>query len=311
METSQKPLLAIVGSTGEQGKSVLAHAYKTGKYRIRALTRNTKSETAKKLAAEYPGIELVAADYDDAKSLLSAFKGAEYAFLLTSYWEADKKQDPESDLKQGKALADAAKEAGVKFVLWSSLHDAKTITKGEIELPHYSYKNQVERYLKSIGLGYTALYAGLFASNWQRYGSGPRREKDGSLTLALLDRADVGMPILDTEADFGKFALLALQNPEKFAGQKILAAAEYQTTPQLAADYTRVTGEKVKIVPVSPDTLPLKALQETHRWFNEYGYYNGELIDNDALFGEDKPKLNNFEGWLRRTGYKVPPYKEQ
>ena len=46
MVSTQKPIFAVVGATGYQGKSVVAEAYKTGKYHIRALTRNPKSEGA-------------------------------------------------------------------------------------------------------------------------------------------------------------------------------------------------------------------------------------------------------------------------
>ena len=179
MVSTQKPIFAIVGATGMQGKSVLAEAHKTGKYHIRALTRNPKSETAQKLLADYPGIELVEANNNDSKTIHAAFKGAEYAFLLTSFWDPAEKLDHDTDLRQGKIMADAAKEAGVKFVLWSSLHDVETISKKSIEVPHFTNKNKVEKYLKLIGLEYAALYAGWFTSNWERFGMGPTREKDG------------------------------------------------------------------------------------------------------------------------------------
>jgi len=303
---TQKPVFAIVGATGYQGHSVLAEAYKTGKYRIRALTRNPKSETAKKLLADYPDIEVAAANNNDIKSLVTAFKGAEYAFLLTNFWEPEEKLAPDTDYRQGKNLADAAKEAGVKFVLWSSLYDSKGISKGRIELAAFTNKYRVEEYMKSIGLEFAAICAGWFASNWDRLGMGPTREKDGSLTLPLPYRADVGLPVLDTQEDFGKFAVVVLQNPQAYAGKHILAASEYQTAPQMVAEYTRITGEYVKIVPVPLHTVQLDELREMYQWWSEYGYYNGELIDNDAFFGKDKPKLNNFGDWIKRTGFRVP-----
>ena len=306
MVSTQKPIFTIVGATGMQGKSVLAEAHKTGKYHIRAITRNPKSEAAQKLQADYPGIEIVAANNNDAKSLVAAFQGAEYAFLFTNFMEDEAHMDPDTDYKQGKNLADAAKKAGVKFVLWSSLHNVEEISKGTIDVPNFTGKNKVEGYMKSIGLEFAALYCGWFANNWDRMGMAPTREKDGSLTLPLPLRADVGIPVIDTEADYGKFAVRVLENPKEYAGKHILVAAEYQTLPQFAADYTRISGEYVKVVPVPLDSVPIKFLQGMYRFMNEYGYYNGELIDNDAFFGKDKPKLNNFGGWVERTGFRVP-----
>lgn len=46
------PTIAIVGSTGAQGGSVINQLLKTGAWKIRALTRNASSESAKALAAK-------------------------------------------------------------------------------------------------------------------------------------------------------------------------------------------------------------------------------------------------------------------
>ena len=306
MVSTQKPIFAIIGATGLQGKSVLAEALKTGQYQLRAITRNPKSEKAQKLLSDYPGIEVVEANNNDVKSLVAAFKGAEYAFLLTNFMEPEENMNHDTDYRQGKNLADAAKEAGVKFVLWSSLPNAESISKGTIDVPHYTGKNKVEEYMKSIGIEFTALYAGWFANNWERYGMGPSREKDGSLVLRVPLRADVGLPIIDVEADFGKYAMRVLQIPKEYAGRYILVAAEYQTVPQMAADYTRVNGEDIKIVRVPVDSVPVKEFQEMFKFINTYGSFNGELIDNDAFFGKDNPKLSNFGDWVKRSGYRVP-----
>ena len=306
MVSTQKPIFAVIGATGLQGKSVLAEAHKTGQYQLRAITRNPKSEKAQKLLSDYPGIEVVEANNNDVKSLVAAFKGAEYAFLVTNFFDPEEHMDPDTDYKQGKNLADAAKEAGVKFVLWSSLHNAEEISKGTINVPHFTGKNKVEGYMKSIGLEFTALYGGWFANNWERFGMGPSREKDGSLVLRLPLSADVEVPVIDVEADFGKFAMRVLQNPKEYAGKHILVASKYQTFPQIAEDYTRVTGESIKIVQVPVESVPVREFQEMFKFINKYGSFNGELIDNDEFFGKDKPKLNSFADYLERSGYRIP-----
>ncbi|KAJ1642308.1 hypothetical protein LPJ64_005841, partial [Coemansia asiatica] len=66
--------VAIIGATGLQGGGVLNSLYDTGKYKIRALTRNPSGEPAKLLLMKYPGIEVAAADLDDTESLRKAFK---------------------------------------------------------------------------------------------------------------------------------------------------------------------------------------------------------------------------------------------
>lgn len=89
------PTIAIVGSTGAQGGSVINQLLKTGTWKIRALTRNTSSDSAKALASKVvptpsirkwfefwawieltviQGIEVVAADVNDEASLVKAFE---------------------------------------------------------------------------------------------------------------------------------------------------------------------------------------------------------------------------------------------
>lgn len=58
------------------------------------------------------------ADLNDKPSLVRAMTGAAAVFTMTNYWE---KMDMELEIQQGKDLADAAKEAGVKHYIWSSL----------------------------------------------------------------------------------------------------------------------------------------------------------------------------------------------
>lgn len=56
-------------------------------------------------------------------------KGASAVFAVTNYWD---KMDMKLEIQQGKNLADAAKEAGVKHFIWSSLLN---VTKREYKSP--------------------------------------------------------------------------------------------------------------------------------------------------------------------------------
>jgi uncharacterized protein YbjT (DUF2867 family) len=65
-------IVAVVGATGGQGGSVVAALLGDPQYRLRGITRNSKSPKAQELAAK--GVEVVSADLNDEKSLVSAFK---------------------------------------------------------------------------------------------------------------------------------------------------------------------------------------------------------------------------------------------
>ncbi len=57
---------------------------------------------------------------NDKPSLVKAVTGASAVFAVTNYWE---KMDSQHEIKQGKDVVDASKEAGVQHFVWSSLLD--------------------------------------------------------------------------------------------------------------------------------------------------------------------------------------------
>ena len=115
-------IIAVVGATGAQGGG-LARAIlndPNGSFRCRALTRNPDSASARELARR--GAEVVQADLDNVESLTRAFDGAYGAFCVTNFWEHF---SPEKEQQQAANMADAAKTAGLKHVIWSTLEDTR------------------------------------------------------------------------------------------------------------------------------------------------------------------------------------------
>src|SRR5438045_6484327 len=80
---------------------------------------NVPASKAQELKSKYPDIELVKASLDDASSLQEALKGAYGVFGLTNFWE----HGGEGEVRQGKALVDAAKANGVKHFIFATLED--------------------------------------------------------------------------------------------------------------------------------------------------------------------------------------------
>ncbi len=80
-----KNIITIFGATGAQGGG-LAHAIlndKNSEFAVRAITRDTTSDKAKKLAEM--GAEVLAADIDDKQSLAKALQGAYGAYFVTFF----------------------------------------------------------------------------------------------------------------------------------------------------------------------------------------------------------------------------------
>jgi NAD(P)-dependent dehydrogenase (short-subunit alcohol dehydrogenase family) len=80
-----KKTICVVGATGNQGGSVARRFLQDAQYKVRGLTRNPSSASALELATL--GVEIVAADLDNVKSLEAAFAGANVIFSVTQYWE--------------------------------------------------------------------------------------------------------------------------------------------------------------------------------------------------------------------------------
>jgi uncharacterized protein YbjT (DUF2867 family) len=133
---TDKKIIAVIGATGSQGgglvRAILADPQ--GAFAVRALTRDPDGATAKELAAQ--GGEVVRANLDDEASMSKAFEGAYGAFVVTNYWVARSSEEeaarsrPQMELDQADTAARAAKNAGLKHVVWSTLEDTR---------PHFAY----------------------------------------------------------------------------------------------------------------------------------------------------------------------------
>jgi uncharacterized protein YbjT (DUF2867 family) len=101
-------LLVIIGATGKQGgsviKSILSDPAASKQFKLRGVTRDTSKDASKVLADQ--GVEMVAADLDDKASLVKAFEGAYGVYAVTDFWAT---MDKDTEVKQGKNMADAAK----------------------------------------------------------------------------------------------------------------------------------------------------------------------------------------------------------
>lgn len=86
--SSGKPLLVVLGATGNQEGSVVAHflSLSPSPYALRAVTRDIFSVKAVSLASQ--GVEVVAGDFDNPQSLDAALSGASVIFSITDFLQS-------------------------------------------------------------------------------------------------------------------------------------------------------------------------------------------------------------------------------
>jgi uncharacterized protein YbjT (DUF2867 family) len=173
MERTNKQLIAVVGATGRQGGAVLRALEANRQFKVRALTRNPDKHG--RLADE-----VVQADLNRPETLKPAFEGAHGVFLVTNFAE-----EGSDEVQQATAAVRAAKDAGVKHLVWSTLPDVAAISRGKSHVPHFTGKAKVDRIVKEVGFAnHTFVIAPFYYQNLIGV-LAPQKQADQSMGWAL------------------------------------------------------------------------------------------------------------------------------
>lgn len=282
MEKTGKKIL-VTGATGNQGGAV-ARALHKAAWPVRAMTRDPAKPAAKLLSDM--GIEVVKADYDDPAALKRAVEGCHGVFGVQNFWEIG----VEGETRQGKALADAAKAAGVRHFIYSSVGGAER----ETGIPHFESKWEIERHIRRIGINATVFRPVFFMYNFSSPFLNLRAGiLDGTLRMPM--RQDRPLQMLAVE-DLAGFVTMALDEPAKFEGKAIELAGDELTMPRAAEVFTKVVDRPVKFIEMPMDEVRKQSedMAKMFRWFNEKGYQA-----NIGSLRQQRPELMTLEQWLR------------
>jgi len=150
--------IAITGVTGHLGSHVLRHLIKLlPPSEIIAIVHKPESAQDPQLIAT--GVEIRVGDYGQPESLTEALRGADRLFLVSA-----PTHQVESRVKLHKSAITAAKNAGVKHIIYTSLAFAPTTT-ARVMQAHL----QTEAFLKESGLSYTIIREGLYSESFRLY----------------------------------------------------------------------------------------------------------------------------------------------
>lgn len=133
------------------------------------------------------GIETRVTNFNDANGLADAFKGADALALISMPFVGAKRQNAH------KNAVDAAKAAGVKQVIYTSLVNADDETNPSVEKKDHIY---TENYIKSVGLDYQFMrnsqYAEAMITNYFTYVhmNAPLTNSQGDGLMAYISRKD-------------------------------------------------------------------------------------------------------------------------
>ncbi|MFH0178601.1 NmrA/HSCARG family protein [Streptomyces cacaoi] len=305
---SEQKVIAVAGATGAQGggaaRAILADP--DSGFTVRALTRNPDSPAARELAAL--GAEVVQADFHDEPSVHKAFEGAYGAFLVTNFWAHG---SAEKETEEVNVLVRAAKAAGLKHVVWSTLEDTRELLPLEDErmpvlqdkynVPHFDAKGEANELFRQAGVPTTFLNTTFFFQGFLTQVR-PLRGEDGVLTLTLPLEDGKLLSGVDSE-DIGRTAFGILKGGERFIGETIGLAGDHLTGAQYAAKFEAALGEPVRFRSVPYDvfrSLEVPSAEEIANMFQYYGDFDQEFTGARDLgkVRELNPALKSFDDWL-------------
>jgi len=311
-----KKIIAVVGATGAQGGGVVRAIMRdtAGPFTARALTRDPQSDKARALAAL--GAEVVAADVDDVASLKRAFAGAHGAYCVTFFWAHF---SGEKETAEARAMAQAAKDAGIEHAIWSTFEDTRKFIplsdnrmptlQGKYKVAHFDGKAEGNAEFSKLGVPTTFLLTSFYWENLIYFGSGPQKGPDGKLAL-VYPMGDKKLPGIAAE-DIGKCAYGIFKRGREFIGKTPGVAGQHLTGAQMAAALTQALGQ-----PIGYNDVPADV-------FRGFGFPGADDVGNMFQFKRDfekeycgarslelsrslNPELQTFTQWLAQNKDRIP-----
>jgi len=179
----------------------------------------------------------------------------------------------EGETKQGIALANAAKAAGVGHLVYGSVANANLDT----GISHFDSKYKVEQHIKTVDVPYTISAPAFFMDNviapWSMDAL-----KAGKIIQAMPGDRSLQQVSVN---NIGEFVASLISRRESVFGQRFDYAGDERTGNDMASALTQSIGR-----PVGYESFPVSILEEQSydmaamfKWFDEVGYN----VDINAL----------------------------
>ncbi len=313
---AEKKIIVVAGATGAQGGGLVRAILNDpqGGFAVRALTRDVNSEKARELASL--GAEVAAADIGDDSALAKAYEGAYGAYCVTFFWSHF---SPQREFAEASAMARAAKSAGLKHVIWSTLEDTRKwvpldddrmpTLMGNYKVPHFDAKGEADHVFRQLGLPVTFLLTSFYWDNFIYFGSGPQKGPDGRLAITL-PMGDRKLPGIAAE-DIGKCAYGIFKAGAEYIGNTVGIAGQHASGAEMATALSEALGLEVGYNAVEPAI------------YRSFGFPGADDLGNMFQFNRDfadyfcgvrdvdlsrklNPELQSLKVWLDRSAGKIP-----
>jgi uncharacterized protein YbjT (DUF2867 family) len=293
MLSNNKKLIAVTGATGQQGGAVVRALQASGQFKVRALSRNPDKH--RELADE-----VVKADLNRPETLKAAFEGAHGVFLVTNNWEKGT-----DELKQATAAVRAAKDAGVKHFIWSTLPDVEAISGGKLHVPHFTGKAKSDRIVKEAGFAHhTFVIAPFYYQNLVGVVA-PQKQADGSQGWALPLDPEVRCIHMGDISELGNIVAGAFARPDQGGnGEYLPLVGDFMSFNEIVDTLNR-QGHKFSVKQVPKDVFANAfpggtEVAEMFSYFQAHTYLGSDSRDQIALADKIAGRQpTKFSTWAR------------
>jgi uncharacterized protein YbjT (DUF2867 family) len=293
MLSNDRKVIAVIGATGRQGGAVVPALQANGQFTVRALTRNPGKH--RELAEE-----VVEADLDRPETLKAAFEGAHGVFLVTNFWD-----EGTDELNQATAAVRAAKDAGVKHFIWSTLPDVEAISGGKFHVPHFTGKARIDRIVKEAGFAnHTFVIAPFYYQNLAGR-LAPQKEEGGSVGWALPLDPDVRCIHMGDVRELGNIVAGAFAHPDQAGnGERLPLVGDFMSFNEIIDTLNR-QGHKFSFKKVPKEVFAklfpgAAELAEMFSYYQAHTYLGSDSYDEIALANKISGRQpSNLSTWAR------------
>ncbi len=293
MSSSNKKLVAVIGATGQQGGGVVRALQAREGFKVRALTRNPDKHREL-------GDEVVEADLNRPETLKAAFEEAHGVFLVTNFREKGT-----DELKQATAAVRAAKDAGVKHFVWSTLPNVEAISGGKFDVPHFTGKAKIDRIVKEAGFPHhTFVIAPGYYQNFVGF-LAPQKQADGSVGWALPLDPDVRCLHMGDIRELGNIVAGAFAHPDEAGnGEYLPLVGDFLSFNEIVETLNR-QGHKFSFKQVPKEVFAAlfpgaAELAEMFSYWEVHTYLGSDSSDRIALANKIAGRQpTNFATWAR------------
>jgi uncharacterized protein YbjT (DUF2867 family) len=290
---NNEKLIAVIGATGHQGGAVVRALQASGQFNVRALSRNPGEH--RELADE-----VVEADLNRPETLKVAFEGAHGIFLVTNFGEAGT-----DEFKQATTAVRAAKDAGVKHFVWSTLPNVEAISGGRFDVPHFTGKAKVDRVVTEAGFAnHTFVIAPFF---YQNLGGAlaPQKQADGSMRWALPLDPSVRCIHMGDITELGNIVVGAFAHPGQAGnGEYLPLVGDFMSFNEIVDTLNR-QGHNFSFTQVPADVFATlfpgaAEIAAMFSYFQAHTYLGSDSSDRIVLANKIAGRQpTNFSTWAR------------